>query len=79
MRPRSDRANVYDEFTRWLRTQADRGTVHVADPDATAAVLLASLTYYPILDALIGRTPGDIEADRFAAAWIQHAAVTLGA
>jgi len=73
------RANVYDEFTRWLRTQADIGTVHVADPDATAAVLLASLTYYPILDALIGRTPGDIEADRFAAAWIQHAAVTLGA
>jgi len=72
------RANVYDEFTRWLRTQADIGTVHVADPDATAAVLLASLTYYPILDALIGRTPGDIEADRFAEAWVQHAAVTLG-
>ncbi len=73
------RANVYDEFTRWLRTQAESGTVHVADPDATAAVLLASLTYYPILDALIGRTPGDIAADRFAKTWVQHAAVTLGA
>jgi len=72
------RANVYDEFTRWLRAQAESGTVHVADPDATAAVLLASLTYYPILDALIGRTPGDIAADRFAEAWVQHAAVTLG-
>jgi len=72
------RANVYDEFTRWLRAQAESGTVHVADPDATAAVLLASLTYYPILDALIGRTPGDIAADRFAKTWVQHAAVTLG-
>lgn len=71
------RANVYDEFARWLRTQADRGTVHVADPEATAAVLLASLTYYPILNALIGHAPGDIEADRFAEAWVQHAAVTL--
>ncbi|MGI8679550.1 MAG: TetR/AcrR family transcriptional regulator [Jatrophihabitans sp.] len=71
------RANVYDEFARWLRTQSERGTVHVADPDATAAVLLASLTYYPILNALIGHTPGDIEADRFAEAWVQHATLTL--
>ncbi len=69
--------NVYDEFARWLRTQADRDTVRVADPDATAAVLLASLTYYPILNTLIGHAPGDIEADRFAQAWVQHAAATL--
>lgn len=73
------RANVYDEFARWLRTQADRGTIHVADPEATAAVLLASLTYYPILKTLIGHPPGDIEADRFAEAWVQHAALTLDA
>jgi len=71
------RANVYDVFARWLRTQADGGTVHLADPDATAAVLLASLTYYPILNDLIGHAPGDIAADRFAEAWVQHAAVTL--
>ncbi len=73
------RTNVYDEFARWLRVEADRGTLHgVADPDATAAVLLASLTYYPILNTLIGHPPGDIDADRFTEAWIQHAMATLG-
>jgi AcrR family transcriptional regulator len=71
------RANVYGQFTRWLRDQMDRGTVRVADPAATAAVLLASLTYHPILDTLIGHTPGDIDAGRFADAWVQHAVATL--
>lgn len=71
------RTNVYDEFTRWLLEQKDRGTVRTADPAATAAVLLASLTYYPILDALIGHPPGDVDARRFADAWVAHAAATL--
>lgn len=71
------RSNVYSEFARWIRTQADHGTIQVADPAATAAVLLASLTYYPILNTLIGHPPGDIEAAHFAEAWVQHAARTL--
>lgn len=71
------RANVYDEFTRWLQTQADRGTIAVTDVAATAAVLLASLTYYPVLDTLIGHPPGDIDGDRFADAWVSHALATL--
>jgi len=73
------RTNVYDQFARWLRAEAELGSnIHVDDPDATAAVLLASLTYYPILNALIGHPPGDIDADRFTDAWVQHAAATLG-
>lgn len=71
------RANVYDGFTRWLVAQRDRGAVRVADPAATGAVLLASLTYYPILDTLIGHAPGDVDADRFAEAWVAHAVTTL--
>ncbi|WP_064745135.1 TetR/AcrR family transcriptional regulator [Pseudonocardia acaciae] len=71
------RANVYDGFTRWLDAQRDRGTVRVADPEATGAVLLASLTYYPILNTLIGHAPGDVDADRFADAWVAHAVATL--
>jgi AcrR family transcriptional regulator len=71
------RANVYDGFTRWLVAQRDRGAVRVADPAATGAVLLASLTYYPILDTLIGHAPGDVDADRFAEAWVAHAVATL--
>jgi len=59
------------------RTEAERGPIHVTDPDATAAVLLVSLTYYPILNVLLGHPPGDIDADRFTEAWIQHATATL--
>lgn len=71
------RTNVYDVFTAWLRAQADAGTIVIEDPEATGAVLLASLTYQPILDALIGHTPGDINATRFRTAWIHHALTTL--
>lgn len=71
------RGNVYDVFTAWLRAQADAGTVVVDDPEATGAVLLASLTYRPLLDALIGHTPGDVDAERFRAAWVRHALATL--
>ena len=71
------RANVYDVFTAWLTAQAGHGTVRADDQGATAAVLLASLTYAPILDALIGHTPGDVEPERFQEAWIRHALATL--
>jgi hypothetical protein len=46
-------------------------------PEATMGVLLASLTYRPILDALIGHTPGDVDAARFRTAWVRHAVATL--
>lgn len=71
------REQVYDTFTGWLDDQAQRGAVRSIDPAATAAVLLASLTYYPILDTLIGHHPGDIEAERFMEAWVHHALATL--
>lgn len=71
------RNNVYDAFTSWLRAQAAAGTIIVDDPEATGAVLLASLTYWPILDALIGHTPGDVKAARFRAAWVRHALAAL--
>jgi transcriptional repressor AefR-like protein len=70
-------ANTFREFARWLRLAAGRGLVRVTDPDATSAVLLASLTCYPILDTLLDRRPGDIRADRFLEAWIEHAAASL--
>ncbi len=71
------RVNVYDLFTTWLRALAEAGMVIVDDPEATGAVLLASLTYSPILEVLIGHTPGDVDATRFRAAWIGSAVATL--
>jgi AcrR family transcriptional regulator len=71
-------ADVYGELASWLEALRAQGRVTVVDPAATAAVLLGSLTYYPILDALIGRVPGDVDPERFASAWVEHAAATLG-
>ncbi len=71
------RSNVYDVLTSWIAEQVRRRAMRVTDPAATAAVLLSSLTYLPILHTLIGHTPGDIDSERFAKAWVQHALATL--
>ncbi|MCA2224880.1 TetR/AcrR family transcriptional regulator C-terminal domain-containing protein [Nonomuraea aurantiaca] len=70
-------ADVCAQGADWIIAQKALGTVDVEDPEATAAVLLASLTYYPVLRAMIGHTPGDLASERFLAAWIEHAAATL--
>ena len=71
--------NVYQQSALLIRHENDRGRIHVADPEATAAVLIASLTYLPILEGLIGRTPGDVDRDRFLDAWVDSAHRTLAA
>lgn len=70
-------ASLYVEVANWLRAQHDRGRITITDPAATAAVLLASLTYYRILEALIARTPGDVDLPAFLVAWVDSAAATL--
>ena len=70
--------DVYATATAWIRGGIAEGRMAVADPEATAAVLMASLTYYPILHALTGHTPGDVGEDGFLTAWVDHAARTLG-
>jgi AcrR family transcriptional regulator len=49
------------------------GSSHVDDPEATTAVLLAALAYLPIVQILIKRTPGSVDADRFREAWLRLA------
>lgn len=68
---------LYRELAEWLRTQQAKGRVEVADPAATAAVLIASLTYYRVLQALIGRVPGDVPLQAYLAAWVDSAVVTV--
>ena len=36
-------------------------------------MLLAGLVYLPIVQILIGRSPGSIDGDRFRAAWLRLA------
>jgi AcrR family transcriptional regulator len=68
---------LYREVTDWLTAQQARGHVAVADPAATAAVLVASLTYYRVLQALIGHPPGDIAVDAYITAWANSAVATI--
>jgi AcrR family transcriptional regulator len=70
---------LYRELTDWLTAQQARGHVEVADPAATAAVLVASLTYYRVLQALIGHPPGDIEVDAYITAWVTSAVAAVKA
>jgi AcrR family transcriptional regulator len=70
-------AGVYAQGAAWIKEQRELGRVEVDDPEATATVLLSSLTYYPLLRLMIGRTPGDLDAERFLATWVDQAVAAL--
>jgi AcrR family transcriptional regulator len=69
--------NAYGRFAGGLRAAVEQGTLTIADPEAAAAVLVASLAYYPMVRMLIGHTPGEIDRDRYLDAWISHARAVL--
>ena len=54
-----------------LRASAEDAGSEIEDPEATSAVLLAALSYLRVMQVLIGRTPGDIDPDRFQKAWLR--------
>jgi AcrR family transcriptional regulator len=64
---------AYQRTGRALSAAKDAGVSRVDDPEATSTVLLAALAYLPIIQMLIGRTPGNIDADRFRDAWLRLA------
>lgn len=70
-------ANVYTEMAEWIRGQVASGAIAVSDPDAVAAVLMSALTQWPILNALIKRTPGDLTQSAFVSAWVDTASLVL--
>jgi len=73
-------ANAYKQFGAGLKIATETGAADVADPEATGAVLIAALAYLPVVNLLIGRTPGDIDPERFREAWVRLAtAVYVGA
>ena len=70
----------YQRVGRALSAAKDAGVSQVDDPVATATVLVAALAYLPIAQMLIGRTPANIDADRFREAWLRLAhGVFIGA
>lgn len=65
---------MYGGAAGWLRTRVEHEQMAVHDSDATAAVLLAAITYYRVLDALLGVVPGDVDEESFLRAWLELAA-----
>jgi AcrR family transcriptional regulator len=64
-------ARAYGTMGAALAAQSERGIAKAEDPEATSAVLLAALSYLPIIQILINRTPGTIDPGRFQEAWIR--------
>src|ERR1700744_2123571 len=62
---------AYQRTARALGAAKDPGISQVEDPEATSTVLVAALAYLPILELLIQRTPGKLDADRFREAWLR--------
>ena len=65
---------AYQRVGRALTGAKGAGMARTDDPDATATVLVAALAYLPIAQLLVGRTPGDIDPERFREAWLRLAA-----
>jgi AcrR family transcriptional regulator len=70
-------ANAYQRFAAGLRAAVDAGAIYIADPEATAAVMVGSLAYCPLVRLLIGHTPGDVDPHRYREAWIEHTLTVL--
>jgi AcrR family transcriptional regulator len=54
-----------------LQASAEDAGTEIDDPEAISAVLLAALSYAPIMEVLIGRQPGGLDPDRFRNAWLR--------
>jgi AcrR family transcriptional regulator len=69
---------TYAAVADWLRDRAARGELRVEDPEATAAVLLGSVTSYKLFQALLGASPAGVDDERFIRAWLRVMLEGLG-
>ncbi|MGO8965084.1 hypothetical protein [Mycobacterium sp.] len=58
-------ADAYTIMGQAMRATAEEAGTEIDDPEAISAVLLAALSYVPIMQVMIGRTPGEMDPDRF--------------
>jgi AcrR family transcriptional regulator len=54
-----------------LRASADDAGTEIDDPEAISAVLLAALSYAPVMEILLGRPPGGMDPSRMRDAWFR--------
>lgn len=68
----------YALVTAWIRSRLDAAGADPAavDVDALAIILIEPMTAYLEMLALFGRAPGDVDDERFLAAWVEAALAT---
>jgi AcrR family transcriptional regulator len=71
--------STYATIAEWLRERAARGELRVEDPEATAAVLLGSITSFKVFEVLMGERPAGLDDERFVQAWLRVMLRGLGA
>lgn len=69
--------NAYQRFADELAAANRSGRFQIPDPEATAAVAIAGLSYAATLQALTGRLPGNVDNDRFFEAWVTQTVSTI--
>jgi AcrR family transcriptional regulator len=69
--------NAYQRFAEELAASNQSGRTNIPDPEAAAAVAIASLSHAATLQALTGRTPGNIDDDRYFEAWVNQTVSVL--
>lgn len=63
----------FSVLARWLTELSRKGAVRADDVQATAAVLLSSLAFFRLMEAMFGERPGGLTDARFLEAWVQAA------
>jgi AcrR family transcriptional regulator len=63
--------STYATVADWLRERTARGELRVEDPEATAAVLLGSITSFKVFQVLLGEPPAGLDDERFVRAWLR--------
>lgn len=69
--------NAYQRFADELAATNRAGRTRIPDPEAAAAVAIGSLSYAATLQSLTGRSPGNIDDDRYFEAWVSQTVSVL--
>lgn len=69
--------NAYQRFADELAASNRSGRTSIPDPEAAAAVAIASLSHAATLQALSGRLPGNVGEDRYFEAWVTQTVSVL--
>jgi AcrR family transcriptional regulator len=69
--------NAYQRFADELTASNRSGRTSIPDPEAAAAVAIASLSYAATLQALSGRLPGNVDEGRYFESWVSQTVSVL--